>query len=65
MIERLFPRALLACIGENRPPLPQELTALAEKVLREAFPRNHGRSARQRALRIAHAAFVGTLARVS
>ena len=37
-MERLFPRALIACIREARPPTPQELASMAEKIWHEAFP---------------------------
>ena len=36
-MERIFPRALLACIIEGRPPRPQELACVTDRVLREAF----------------------------
>lgn len=36
-MERLFPRALLACIGEGRSPDRQELAAITERVWREAY----------------------------
>ena len=39
---RLYSRALLACIRENRPPMPEEIESLAEKIRREAFPNGEG-----------------------
>jgi hypothetical protein len=45
-MERLFPRALIACIREARPPTPQELASMAEKIWREAFPERPFRHAR-------------------
>lgn len=62
-MERLFPRALLACIGESRVPRPHELMEMAEKVRREAFPHEHDSSARQMAFIVAHVAMTGTLDR--
>lgn len=38
-MDRLYPPALLECIQECRPPTPQEIEILAEKIGREAFPR--------------------------
>lgn len=61
MAERLFPRALVACIGEDRHPMPQELAAITDKVWREAFRRGCDRSGRERAMNIAHAALTGEL----
>lgn len=64
MIKRLFPRALLACIGEDRPPRPQELAAMAEKVCREAFPGDDSCGARELAVNVARAALTGAPAGV-
>ena len=36
-MQRLFPRALLACIIEGRAPNSQELECVTDKILREAF----------------------------
>lgn len=58
-MEHLFPRALLACIGEDRSPEPQELSALADKVRREAFPNRLSPDECHQAMNIARAAFVG------
>lgn len=35
-MQRMFPRALLACISEARPPQPVEIEGLAAKIWREA-----------------------------
>lgn len=56
-MERLFPRALIACIREARPPTPQELASMAEKIWREAFPERPFR--RERAMTIARVALTG------
>jgi hypothetical protein len=56
-MERLFPRALIACIREARPPTPQELASMAEKIWREAFPERPFRHAR--AMTIAAVALTG------
>jgi hypothetical protein len=37
MMKGLFPRALVACIGEARAPAPAELAALSEKLWHEAL----------------------------
>lgn len=57
MVERLFPRALIACIRDARPPTPKELASMAEKIWREAFPGCPFR--RERAMNIARAALTG------
>ena len=36
-MHRIFPRALLACIVEGRPPNARELACVTSKVRREAF----------------------------
>jgi hypothetical protein len=36
-MHEIFPRALLACIVEARPPTPRELACVTAKVRREAF----------------------------
>ena len=56
-MERLFPRALIACIREARPPTSQELASMAEKIWREAFPERPFR--RERAMTIAAVALTG------
>lgn len=56
-MERLFPRALIACIREARAPTPQELASMAEKIWREAFPERPFR--RERAMNIARLALTG------
>ena len=60
MVERLFPRALVACIGEGRTPKPDELMALTDKVWREAFSQGGDQSAHACARRVARTALVGT-----
>ena len=56
-MERLFPRALIACIREARPPTSQELASMAEKIWHEAFPERPFR--RERAMTIAAVALTG------
>lgn len=58
-MERLFPRALVACIGEGRPPEPQELAAVRDKIWREAFPQADERGAAHNATNLARAALIG------
>lgn len=58
-MERLFPRALLECIGEGRLPEPQEVAALADKIGREAFPRLLSHDERRHVLNISRAALLG------
>lgn len=41
-MQRIFPRAVLACMSENRPPRPFETEAVAAKIWREAFSRGSG-----------------------
>jgi len=36
-MQRIFPRAVLACMSENRLPRPFEIEAVAAKIWREAF----------------------------
>jgi len=36
-MQHMFPRALLACISEGRPPSTGEIEDVTEKVLQEAF----------------------------
>lgn len=56
-MERLFPRALLACIGEGRSPQQHELATIADKVWHEAF--RQCAEAHELAMNIAHAALSG------
>lgn len=56
-MERLFPRALVACIREARPPTSQELASMAEKIWRETYPKRPFR--RERAMTIAAVALTG------
>lgn len=56
-MERLYPRALLECIQENRLPRPEEIEIVAGKISREAFP--DGRGAHMAPL-LAHLAMVGS-----
>ena len=58
-VNRLFPRALLECIVENRQPGPYEVEQLADKVRREAFGSGSDWDSRWSARRLAHAAFHG------
>lgn len=57
-MQRIFPRALLACINEGRPPRPQEVEVLADRVLREAFA-DGSRYGRRHAMMMAQAALAG------
>jgi hypothetical protein len=57
-VDQLFPRALLACIGEDRSPAPDELRALADKIWREAISHLTAGTPSQ-ALDAAHAALTG------
>lgn len=57
-MERLFPHALVACIGEGRAPDDGELMTMADKVGREAFP-NHFSQGNLHAMNIARAALSG------
>jgi len=57
-VENLFPRALLACIGEGRSPEPREISLLAEKIWREAVSRRSSGEFRQ-ALGAARMALIG------
>lgn len=57
-MQRIFPRALLACIIEGRAPQPQELDCVTDKVLREAFGERVGYG-RQHAAAMARAALAG------
>lgn len=59
MMESLFPRVLVACIGEGRLPNPQELLTMADKVHREAFPNHRSLDERRHAMNIARAALSG------
>jgi hypothetical protein len=36
-MQRIFPRAVLACLSEGRPPRPFETESVAAKIWREAF----------------------------
>ncbi|MEG3166155.1 hypothetical protein U1701_16285 [Sphingomonas sp. PB2P19] len=58
-MERLFPRALLACIGEGRSPDLEELSAMADKIGREAFPHRFSADDRRKAINIARTALAG------
>jgi hypothetical protein len=57
MIVGTFPRVLSACISEARPPQPEELASLTDKVWREVFV--DGAARREDAATIARAAFFG------
>lgn len=44
-MQRIFPRAVLACMSENRLPLPFEMEVVAAKIWQEAFaPRSEIKS---------------------
>ena len=58
-MQRLFPRALLACISEARTPHPNEIEFIATKVLREAFGGSPEQRAEQLARRVANVALSG------
>lgn len=58
-MQRIFPRALIACIAENRLPESLELGLLADKVWREAYNGGSELGHRERAARIADAALHG------
>jgi len=55
-MERLYPRALLECIQENRLPRQEEIETVARKISREAFPDGGGSDM---ALVLARTAMVG------
>jgi hypothetical protein len=59
MVLRFFPQALVACIGEGRPPLQHELAMIADKVWREAFGQGVGQGMQDRAMNVAYAALIG------
>jgi len=56
-MERLYPRALLECIQENRIPCQEEIEIVASKISREAFP-DGGSS--DMAIALARTAMIGT-----
>ena len=58
-MERLFPRALVACIGEGRQPDYQEPSIMADEVGRDAFANCLSRGERRQAMNIARTALAG------
>jgi hypothetical protein len=56
-MERLYPRALLECIQENRLPRQEEIETVARKISREAFPDGGGADM---AIVLARTAMIGT-----
>jgi hypothetical protein len=58
-MQRIIPRALLACISEARTPQPCEIECVAEKVLREAFGGSAEERVQQLARRVANVALRG------
>jgi hypothetical protein len=58
-MQRMFPRALLACINEGRQPRASELASVTDKVWRGAFVRSGQSDNRQRAFMLAKTALTG------
>jgi hypothetical protein len=58
-MQRMFPRALLACINENRSPSARELACVTEKVWQDAFAAGGNLANRQLAATLAVAAIMG------
>ena len=59
MMQRIFPRALVACISEARAPRPREIECVAAKVLREAFGGSAEERVQRLARQVANAALTG------
>jgi len=58
-MQQMFPRALLACISEGRPPSADEIEDVTEKVLEEAFGGRPERLERMMAAQMARVALSG------
>ena len=58
-MQRIFPRAILACISEARLPYPSEIECVAAKVLGEAFGGSAEERMQQLATKVANAALNG------
>jgi hypothetical protein len=68
-MQRIFPRAVLACLSEGRSPRPFEVESVAARVWREAFPQGaaamswhdvpRGSAAWRRTMAVAYAALGG------
>ena len=58
-MERLFPRALMSCIGDDRSPQPHGLAALVDTRRREAFHSGSHRDGWNNAVLVAKAAMIG------
>ncbi|MCA1653514.1 MAG: hypothetical protein ABR588_08850 [Sphingomicrobium sp.] len=56
-VEGMFPKALVACIAQDRPPHWHELEGMKNKVWREAFRGTEVH--RDRAMNVARAALIG------